>query len=138
MATYSDACPTCGAPVVVSVAQRVFQSQLVWSQSCRCDECGDTIEADGHGEPPKVILDALLAQDGEWELWLETTGSSTVQALRALREGLGLTIADVGKWKSRIPGAVTSGTRAQMEWLVTLLQRDGLHGTIKQREPTTL
>ncbi|QDT46398.1 hypothetical protein Pan258_04170 [Symmachiella dynata] len=133
MATIPDVCPNCGTAIIVNVGQRVFQNQLVWSQGFHCSNCGEASEADGHGNPPAVIEEALLAQEGRWDLWIETTNGETVRALRVLRECLDLELADIATWKRRIPGAVTSGTRAQMKWLVHVLQRAGINGVVKQQ-----
>src|SRR5262245_55064241 len=119
-------CLNCGAAIDVLVGQSVVGNQLAWSQGHRCAICGDAVEADGEGDPPAEIVEALLAAEGEWELWLAPADSEKLRALRALRVALDLELKDVMEWKSKFPGPVVAGTKTHMAWLVKILQQDGI------------
>lgn len=133
MASIQDECPNCGAAIRVFVGQAIVSGGLVWSQGHRCDACGDSIEADGHGQPPAAIVAALLAEEGEWELWVRPVDSEIVRVLRVLREALCLSLPDAARLKGNIPGPVTSGTKKQIDCLAKLLQQEGIDAKAQPR-----
>ena len=133
MAKILSECPSCGAAIEMHVGQYIVHYELVWSQGYRCGSCGNAVEADGQGLPPPAIVDAILADEGEWELWIRSADGNEVLTLRALRAVLGFELAEVSTWKSKLPGPMASGTKTQIEWLVKMLQREGVAAEIQRK-----
>lgn len=88
---------------------------MTWSGSFACAKCGAAYEEDGWDELPFGWREAILVEEGEWEL---RVGSAQVLAvLKVLRGALGLTLAETAQLKARFPGALCVGTQAEMEHL---------------------
>src|SRR5581483_8993450 len=98
----------------------------VWYASYCCPSCGAQVEEDGRGTPPVEVRQALLHQEGKWGLHLDEPGGQGTLALKFLRQVLGLTVAEVGELRARLPGAVATGTRAEMERLAAVLRAGGV------------
>lgn len=124
MVIVEGSCSRCGSPVQVAVGERVVRDNMVWYRSYQCQVCGNRIEEDGRGTPPEEIRNAVLKQEGEWSLVVEGSGGPAV--LKALRHVLQLSVTDTAELRKRLPGEIVRGTRAEVERLVLLLDREGV------------
>jgi hypothetical protein len=128
-------CGTCGAPVEVHVGQTLADAQLRWHRSYACGACGARVEEDDVGPAPEEVRRAVLACGGVWRLLLDATGARAARALKVLRAALGLSVADAAALRRCIPGAVATGTRAEMEQLRRELEADGVPATVDRAGP---
>jgi hypothetical protein len=133
MAKLRGICPECGAAITVCVGQSIVQGRLVWSQGHCCATCGHAVEADGYGEPPADVVQALIAEEGRWELLIGSIAPSVSHVLAALRKALSLNLSQAAELKNRLPGPVTDGTKVHMAWLAHLLKLEGIDATVRQK-----
>lgn len=131
MAVVSESCQRCAAPGEKIVGQHADAERIVWFGSFACERCGLEHEEDGDDPLPERWREAILAQEGEWELVVHPRDPFTV--LRVLRAALNLSMADVPALKARLPGAVCSGTPAEMGHLRLRLLEAGEEARIVRR-----
>ncbi|RKI03192.1 hypothetical protein D7Y15_33625 [Corallococcus sp. AB030] len=122
-------CGDCGREVDLYGGQSAMDGLRYWA-AYRCGHCGGQLEMDGIGIPPESFRQALLRDEGAWGLNVQASGAHAVLALKCLRAELGLTLADAGALKARIPGTVREGTRAEMEWLKQVLDAKGVTSSV--------
>jgi hypothetical protein len=122
-------CGDCGRAVDLYGGQSAVGGLRYWA-AYRCEHCGGQLEMDGIGLPPESFRQALLRDEGTWGLTVQASGPHAVLALKCLRAELGLTLAEVGALKARIPGTVRDGTRVEMEWLKRLLDANGVTSSV--------
>lgn len=77
------------------------------------------------------MREIVIAEQGEWALTVEATGGQIVQALKILREALGLSLPETSRLKPLLPGSVVSGTRAEMERLRVILLQHMISAAVK-------
>ncbi|NOK22648.1 hypothetical protein [Corallococcus carmarthensis] len=123
------ACGDCGRPVDLYGGQSAVGGLRYWA-SYQCEHCGGRREMDGIGMPPESFRRAFLQEQGTWGLEVRAPGALALQALKLLRETLGLSLAEVGVLKARMPGVVREGTRVEMEWLKQLLGAKGVTSSV--------
>lgn len=100
--------------------------ELVWSESFRCLHCGCAIEIDGKGVAEFAVRQAILAETGLWGWHVAATGPALLKTLIQIRQKLDLQIAAIAAIKSRAPGILAVGTRAEIELLVEIATDAGL------------
>lgn len=113
------------------IGLRASRERVAWFGSFVCARCGAAYEEDGWDDVPPEWREAILMQEGEWELRIQPVQLGTV--LRVLRAALGLTVSDTGRLKARIPGAPCVGTRADMEHLRLRLLEAGEAADVRPR-----
>ena len=123
MTTLAFTCPDCGEAGEKRIGQDPSPRRVEWFGSFACARCGAVYEEDGWGELPSGWREALIAQEGEWELRVQPVRTGIV--LKVLRAALGLTLVELGQLKERLPGAPCVGTRAEMEHLRLRLAEAG-------------
>jgi hypothetical protein len=79
------------------------------------------VEADDHGDLPEDLRASLLAHDGSWAVVVESAPDVTF--LKALRECLNLSLAELSDLRARLPGVLAEGTRCEMQVLANQLGR---------------
>jgi hypothetical protein len=89
--------------------------------------------------PPDDIRLTILQQEGEWTLILdrEESNRSTTVALKLLRQALNLPLSEVGKLRRLLPGPVATGTRAEMDRLLSILAAEGVRASISKTPSRT-
>ena len=120
VAAIADKCQKCGREISIIVGQS-WRHGLRWSMSCRCPFCGAAYEADGRGIPPQDIRAAILSEQGQFELHVTDIAAPTICIAKLLRKELSLSIPQSSVLLRKMPGAVASGTRGEMEWLAHLV-----------------
>ena len=130
MATLYTTCENCGGHVAITASQSVYYDKLVWHISYRCTNCDSTIELDDYGIPPDEIRNHILVTEGKWELAVNVTGDNIILALIILSKALGLSVSEVDRIKSLMPGPVLTGTKTEMEWLRLLLADELLDASV--------
>ena len=136
MAIVRERCRSCSSEIDVSVGQAVYDGGLVWHKGYSCPYCGSKMEEDEQGPTPNDVRCAILQQDGEWALVMEEAGSRTTTALKLLRQALNLTLGEIGALRKRLPGAVLTGTRAEMERLLVILSSEGFDASVSRLPDT--
>jgi hypothetical protein len=121
MPTVAVKCPYCGAAAGMAFGQAARGCDLRWWESFACRACGTRTEADGGEDMPQEHRAVLLEQEGRWSV--TTEGRPSLGWLRAARECLGLSVGELPALKARLPGALATGTRSEMEVLVGRLHR---------------
>jgi hypothetical protein len=121
MPTIAVKCPYCGAAARLDFDQAAHGCELLWSESLHCPACGARMEADGGEDMPEARRAVLLAEEGRWSVVVDDR--PTVGLLRAARECLALSVAEVPALKARLPGVLAMGTRSEMEVLASRLRR---------------
>lgn len=87
------------------------------------------------GRPPERIRNAILAQEGEWELRIPDS-TAKVSVAKTLRRELNLLLSETAEMLRRIPGAVATGTKAEMGWLSRSIRREcGVIATVERLSP---
>lgn len=126
MASIQWICPDCGAAIDMSVGQYVYNNELSWYGAYRCGRCGNAVEIDGDANTPEDVRQAILREEGTWELVVSETGQRRLLVLKVLRGVFSLSLADVAQLRNHLPGAISTGTHAEMLWLQSLLAAEGL------------
>jgi large subunit ribosomal protein L7/L12 len=132
MASIHTPCEHCGRDLVVNVGQSISDERLVWYASYYCPHCGFQLEEDGFDSPPDEIRRAILTDKGVWTLIVHETGSRVILVLKVLRKALNLSLDDAAKLRKLIPGCVSNGTQAEMEWLRILLSSEQLEASVSK------
>jgi hypothetical protein len=115
-------CLDCGGRMDISVGEKLVRGRILWHCSWHCRSCGSRIEEDG-GEPvPEEVRRMILQSNGAWELRITEQPHNLPAVLKRLRETLRLSLLETARLKTRIPGTVFTGTRAEAERL-----REALH-----------
>jgi len=130
MIVIKRSCQSCGKPLNVTVGQEMIDGRIVWYESYDCPYCGSRTEVDGKDDTPDEIRNALLAEEGEWGLNISENGPQAIQAIKTLREALGLSLSEAQAAKKKIPGIVATGTRAEMERLRYLLSSSNIQSLV--------
>jgi len=133
MAILKRACANCRREIDVHVGQRVTDRGVAWSVAYTCPHCGATIEEDDVGPAPPDVREAILAADGTYELHLPSS-MEPMRAIKVLREALKLSLEETAEYRKRLPGALATGTHAEMKWLATRLQQDQVSATVTKIE----
>lgn len=100
-------CPKCGKQIEMHVGQSFINLRVNTYASYHCKHCGECIEMDWFGEKPnQEIVDAILEQDGTWEISIVESQSDKVSIMKVLRDELNMKISelknmikDIGKFK---------------------------------------
>ena len=130
MPSLERTCPNCGHTVLWNFGETVLGERLIWHASSHCDNCGYHLEEDDRGPLPDDLRVIVLTEQGEWTLRIEDASGSRMLIIKSLREALDLSLLAVAQLKERIPGAVLSGTRAEMQRLRALLARQGISAAV--------
>lgn len=117
------ACANCRREIDVRVGQRATERGVTWHASYTCPHCGAAIEADDAGPTPGDVRDAILAEEGEFQLQIQSVQAARL--MHVLRDALGLSLEEVLE-----PGTLTTGTRTEMEWLASKLKREDIQATV--------
>ncbi|NEO87515.1 MAG: hypothetical protein F6J87_25125 [Spirulina sp. SIO3F2] len=137
MATIYESCGQCGREIMMNVGQSVFDQALMWHVSYCCPYCGEQLEADDRGLPPEDIRSTILAVEGRWQLVVPATGDQKLNTIKVLRARLNLSLNEAIKLKSKMPGVVVIGTKAEVDWLRQALSDSGVTAWIdKDRTPS--
>ena len=129
MAILNRTCPECHKQASSSVGDRVVEGQLVWFESFRCPHCGCSMERDDRGVAEFSVRQAILAETGLWGWRVPTTDPALLKTLIQIRQKLDLKdlrIAGIAEIKSKAPGLLAVGTRAEIGLLVEIAKDVGL------------
>jgi hypothetical protein len=116
-------CETCGNQITVAVGQSWQYGGLRWSASCSCPFCANKYEMDGRGLPPQDIRDAIISEEGEWELCVSAAAPKACIA-KLLRKEQSLSLGQAAALIHTMPGVVACGTLAEMELLAHLVHTE--------------
>lgn len=135
MPILSRTCPDCHAQAPSSVGDRVVRGQLVWFESFRCPQCGYSLEVEEQGVADFPVRQAIIAETGLWGWRVPTTGPALLKSLTQLRQKLelkALRVAGFAAIKSKAPGILAVGTRAEIELLLSIAKDSGLESLAEQ------
>ena len=90
--------------------------------SCRCPYRGDGYEADGRESSPEEIRDAIISEQGEWELVVSEPTAPKTCIAKSLRKKLKLSLAEAAALVHKMPGPLATGTSAEIHWLAHVLE----------------
>ncbi|MDB5330943.1 MAG: hypothetical protein JWP03_2094 [Phycisphaerales bacterium] len=76
---------------------------------------------DGRGLPPRDIRDAIISEEGEWELRVPDAAAPKTCITKLLRKEQSLSLAQAAALIQTMPGVVACGTIAEMELLAHLI-----------------
>lgn len=96
-----------------------------FSASFRCAFCGHAFEADEKGIPEDV-RSLFYREHGRWMLVVTGLGPNRAEAMRGLRDRLGLSLEQVGDLLRRVPAEVALGTRVEVDALRETLAPTGV------------
>lgn len=135
MAYIEDRCQDCDRNILVQVGQYADCSgTLLWNLGYSCPYCGNAIESDDTGYPPEDIREAILAAEGEWYLNIDETDPSLVLiVVSRLRKVLNLSLSEAIQLKRKIPREIAHGTRAEMERLRIILDREAIEAKVERK-----
>lgn len=94
------------------------------------------IEADGSGDAPTEIRDAIIAEAGEWALHQSQSSFDPVRLAKSLRTVLKLTLPEALALAKNAKVPLFRGTRAEVEWVGQALQNEGVDPTAYEIHPT--
>lgn len=137
MANMIVRCRACGAEISISVGQTLRKGMLIWHRASVCPSCGSQIEEDGRGDAPDDVRLAILHEDGEWTLIIESEVDLAVAGLKALRQAMDIPLGEVRRRWDCIRNGTMTGTRAEMEWLAAILRNENIFARVC-RIPLTL
>jgi hypothetical protein len=127
-------CEKCNQNINIQVAQSIYNRKLVWSVSYICPHCGNQIEEDGNGYPPKNIRELILEIEGEWNLNITNIDSKAIITLmKTLRESLNLSLPEVLKIKEKIPGCIMTGTKFELDRLIQILEAKNIKASVSRK-----
>jgi rubredoxin len=118
-------CPRCRSPGRVVYVARGTRQGVRFSASFACSFCGHAFEADEKGIPDDV-RPLFYKEYGRWRLVVLGLGPNRAEAMRGLRDRLGLSLAEVADLLRRIPAEVAQGTRAEVDALKEALVPTGV------------
>jgi hypothetical protein len=121
--TQAVVCSRCGSAGERVWVVRPSPRGLRFSESFRCEDCGDAYEADGP-ELPKEARRAFIDAEGAWSLLLRDLGPRRLEVLGALRNALGLMPADTLRLASA-GRSVLDGALVEVEQLESVLAAAG-------------
>ncbi len=99
----------------MQVGQRASSRGVVWYASYTCPHCGARIEEDD-GEPtPDDVRQAILADEGTFELYAVST-ADPMRFLKVMRDERKLTLEEISELRKQLP-LLASGTQVEMTWL---------------------
>ena len=126
MATIKINCPDCGALTDWHIGQAVVGNELVWHGSHRCAACNSCCEEDDYGFPPEKTRNAILDQEGRWELTIGPPGAEKAKVIAILRKTLQLSLAEISNLMASVSGTVYTGTQAEAQWLEQQLRNQNV------------
>ena len=118
-------CPRCNSLGRVVYVARGTREGIRFSASFGCVYCGHAFESDGKGIPDDV-RPLFYKEHGRWRLVVLGLGPNRSEAMRSLRDRLGLSIAEVGDLLRRVPAEVAQGTRVEVDALGDALALTGV------------
>lgn len=112
--TVTVPCPACGATADVDYVQSYSFERLRYSESFRCEACGERTEGDG-GDPEPSVRDALVAAHGTWRTELREVGANRLRVFERLTSDLGFSRGEALLAMKRAPVDVFVGTLPEAE-----------------------
>lgn len=123
----------CGKLIQASAGQGFRNNVLYWFLSYRCEHCGRNLEEDGGDDIHDEIRNAIIAQDGEWNLFVKDNEKKTIiKALLTIKEHMRLSINEISEMKKRHPTAILKGTKIEMQRLQSILQNNDFESFIEK------
>lgn len=103
---------------------------LRWSVSCSCPFCGNAYEMDGRGLTPQDIRDAMISEEGEWELHVSDSAAPKTRIAMVLRQEQVLSLAQTAALIRTMSGVSACGTQAEMQCLAHLIHAECGSGAV--------
>ena len=95
-----------------------------------------TLRCSGTALPPEQIIseyDAELErQQGAWELVIQVSPDAALDVISSIREVLGLSVAEVGALKKRLPCVWMVGARVDLEPILVRLVAAGIAAEVRR------
>jgi hypothetical protein len=95
-----------------------------------------TLQSTGTACPPEYYISAYEAdlerQQGAWELVIQVLPSAALDAVSRIRKALGLSVAEVGALKKRLPCVWMVGARTDLEPILAKLITAGVPAEIRR------
>jgi DNA-directed RNA polymerase subunit RPC12/RpoP len=119
-------CSKCDNLVVWGFGQYHRQNEMTWSGGYRCQNCGNAVEFDSDGFPPENIRRQLLEIGGKWRINFSNDKSILQKILLELKKVFKLNLSQIVQLKIKGFSDSIGGTRAEMEWLKSLMAKKGV------------
>ncbi len=131
MAIFNIACPDCKKKIKCSFGQSNASGDVLsWHRSIECSHCGVCIEIDDKGFPPEQYREAIIIEQGLWQLTIQSDRTKSVLLAHILRQLLELDLKQAINLSKKIPGSIFSGTKVEMEWICEHIVDGGLIANI--------
>ncbi len=114
-------CATCQRAGSLEVTQELRDDQLKWVERFAC-ACGHAFEAAGVGQPAPVIRNAMLAQSGHAEVWLDEAAFRPT-VVKLLTSVLGVKAPQATQQLATLPAIAFDGTHAEASFVEQALAR---------------
>ncbi|MEW6430937.1 MAG: hypothetical protein AB1730_05455 [Myxococcota bacterium] len=124
-------CAACKQPGALEVGQSIDGGRLSWFERFAC-ACGHGFEAGGAGLPTPAARDALLAQSGTAELWLDDAAARGAMT-KLLTVLAGLSADDAQARLATLPARAYEGTHAEVAFFLSALEKNGLTARVVHR-----
>ncbi|AFY56835.1 hypothetical protein Riv7116_4414 [Rivularia sp. PCC 7116] len=130
MVKTEDYCDECKKKINISVQQTVMNQRLRWSISYICPFCSSMIESDDIGFPPDDIRQLILAEEGEYQLFIKQPELNKVKAVKVLRDALEISITEASNILKLFPKPIVNGTKIEIFYLQKLLECEGIEAEV--------
>lgn len=124
-------CPYCGQMGHAVFGQSVPDGKLRWYRSTYCPTARQHIEEDGDGigDAPSEYREKLLAAKGSWSVRADER--EKLKAIATTKRLLSISLADTAGLLQSFP-TLYRGTRAEADWLIEMLAKEGIKGKVVQ------
>ncbi len=123
----------CNNTVVGDTGQSLRNGNISWYLSYKCNNCGNVIEEDGGEDIPEDIRNAIILDEGEWGLKINSQDSKFItKGLLLIKEALNLSLNHVSEMKKLFPGSIITGTKTEIIRIYNLLEVNGIKSTIEK------
>lgn len=133
VASVPSVCAACRAPHPLEVGEEVRGGQLRWFERFACP-CGHGFEAGAVGLPSPAVRNALLAQAGRAQVWVdEPAAAAKAEAL--LVKGLAVPAEEAARRLATLPAVAWEGTPPEAAFLAAALARAGVAARVVNHLP---
>lgn len=124
-------CPQCGNQSTFAFSERIIGAELSWFASHWCSVCDFALEIDSQGKLPDELRQIVLKETGLWELTILNINSL---GLKILHQLLGISLQELAKLKNNLPYIITTGTKTELTYLQTQIQKRSKTLTVSLHE----
>lgn len=113
----------CGNGIDGIVGQVLYENELRWYMSYKCEKCGRVVELDDNDKTPEEIRDVIIKEEGEWKIILKNLKDLT-KVVYILKKDYDF--EDIKIFKERIRNGLITGTKSEMMKIKKSLSNKGI------------